>query len=129
MSQSEPHVTVLAVTEIADRCSYYDCDEPAVTVAAYHSSRENDVALMWLCGVDGATFNAPDATTDVVVQEITRTCRAGEVGQPPCGGYATHVVLVGYEYDDDRAPEIRVTSSCERHAGEVAEDLLPPDTA
>src|SRR3954471_13709852 len=130
MSHGDPPTTVLAVTGIKDRCYIDGCDAAAVGVAAYHSTTERDVVLVWLCAEHSATFTPPaDATTDLLVQEITRTCRQGEAGKAPCGGYATHVVVVGQEYTHDRAPKIRVISNCERHAGEVAEDRLPRDTA
>ena len=48
---------------------------------------------------------AEASSTNVQVQEITRTCLRG-IG-PPCGAYATNVVVVGYEYEDAREPEIQ----------------------
>jgi hypothetical protein len=33
-----------------------------------------------------------------------------------CGAYATHVQIIGEQFDDDRKPEIRVASACEQHA-------------
>jgi hypothetical protein len=87
-----------------DPCYVDRCDAAAVGVAAYHSTSERDVVLVWLCAEHGATFTPPaDATTDLLVQ--------AEARKAPCGGYATHIVVVGQEYSDDRAPKIRAANA------------------
>ena len=113
-----PHeLEILAVTGLKDECYIDGCAKPVVAVAAYHSSLHHDVVSVWLCEEHGSAFEAPnDATTDVLVQQTIRTCQRTTEGGSPCGAYATHVVLTGQQYDDDRKPEIRVVSACEQHA-------------
>ena len=116
---TEPRRTLLAVTEIKDVCFVYGCRRPVTSAAVYRSNVEHDVVTVWLCTEHGATFETPpDATTDVLVQETSRTCRRTAAGGRFCGAYATHVVLVGTEYED--RVEIRLTSSCARHAADAS---------
>jgi hypothetical protein len=116
MGDLPARVTALAVTPIKDQCFFDDCDRPTVGAAAYHSSAHRDVVIVWLCEEHGAAFTAPpDATTGVLVQETSRTCRE-TTDNRICGAYATHVRVIGGEYDDERRREIRIVSVCERHA-------------
>lgn len=90
---SEPTVEILAVTTIKDVCFVDGCDEDVVGVAAYHSSEHRDVVAVWLCELHGGVFNhpegqkkfMPDATTDVLVQETSRTCRWPITRETVCG--------------------------------------------
>jgi hypothetical protein len=106
----------LATTEIEDECSFDGCDRPTDGAAAYNSSEHPDVVVVWLCEVHGKSFETPpDAITDVLVQETSPTCSEETEGRI-CGKYATHALVVGGEYDDDRPPEIRIISVCGEHA-------------
>ena len=72
-----------------------------------------------MCKEHGEMFTAPeDATTVVTVQETIRTCLAITEDGSMCGAYATHVKVLGGEYADDRQPEIKIVSVCERHSHE-----------
>ena len=108
-------VTVLAVTTIKDECFVDGCDRPTLAAATYHSRKHHDVVTVWLCEGHGRAFVAPtDATTNVLVHE-TRTCREETSGRV-CGAYATHVRLLGGEWEDGRPAEIWIMAVCEEHA-------------
>jgi hypothetical protein len=112
-------VTRLTVTTITNTCYYTGCKQPVVSAAAYHSSLYHEVVAVWMCKEHGETFTAPeDVTTAVTVQETTRKCQATTEDGSTCGAYATHVKILGGEYADDRQPEIKIVSVCERHTHE-----------
>jgi len=112
-------VTRLAVTAIKNTCYFEGCEQPVVSAAAYHSNLYHEVVAVWMCKEHGETFTAPeDATTAVTVQETIRTCRATTEDESMCGAYATHIKILGGEYADDRQPEIKIFSVCEKHTQE-----------
>jgi hypothetical protein len=111
---------VLAVTEMKDECFFHGCAQPVIGAASYHSREEHDVVIVWLCAEHAARFGTPpDATTDVLVQEVSRTCRRTEENGALCGAYATHVVITGENWRAGPKAEIRLVSSCARHAEEA----------
>ncbi len=122
-------VETLQVTTIKDVCFVNDCGEDVVGVAVYHSSKHHDIIAVWLCELHAAIFNEPeaqkrlipDATTDVFVQETSRTCRHADEGGVTCGAYATHAIIMGAQYAGGRKPELRILSMCERHAAGPAQ--------
>ena len=112
-------VTRLAVTAIKNTCYFEGCEQPVVSAAAYHSNLHHGIVEVWMCKEHGEMFTAPeDATTVVTVQETIRTCLAITEDGSMCGAYATHVKVLGGEYADDRQPEIKIVSVCERHSHE-----------
>jgi hypothetical protein len=102
-----------------DQCFIQGCDGPVEAACAYSSSSKRDVVLVWLCKNHGSVFHLSpgESRTDILVQEVSRTCR-GPFGQDGrhCGAYATHLIVFGTEFEDERQAEIRITSVCERHA-------------
>jgi hypothetical protein len=77
-------VTTFGATPMKDQCFVQGCSEPVEAACAYSSSSDRDVVVVWLCKEHGSNFRLPpgESRTEVVVQEVSRTCRVARAGLP-----------------------------------------------
>ena len=102
-----------AVTIEGKPCSARGCGEVPEAAMLWHTRHDPPLSVVWLCAEHAAATTASAGGNNGSVAYVERTC-GQEVDWVPCGGFATHLAVIGVR--TARSEQLlRLVSVCERH--------------